>query len=403
MRILDTARFATLALRRAPLRTGMMLLAIAIGVSAVVALTAVGEGARRYVTAEFSALGTNTLIVLPGKADTSGAGLTGMLIGETARDLTLDDAEAILRSPAIVRIAPIIVGAGTATWGPRLRDVTVLGTNSAMQSVQHWEMQSGRFLPELDLDVASPVCVIGDLIAKEVVAAAQPVGEWLRIGDTRCRVLGVLAQGGMTGAFNIDETVILPIALAQQIFNAHGVFRIITETRERTGMDAARRDIIRIVKERHQGIEDITVITQDAVLSTFDAIFDVITMALAAIAAISLLVAGVLIMNVMLVAVSQRTSEIGLLKAIGATQGQIVWLFLTEATWLAALGGVIGLTVGYSAAFGLRSIYPALDFQAPAWASAAAMIIALACGIVFGLAPARRAARLDPVLALQKR
>jgi len=326
-----------------------------------------------------------------------------MLIGETARDLTLDDAEAILRSPAVVRIAPIVVGAGTATWGPRLRDVTVLGTNSAMQRVQHWELQSGRFLPELDLDVASPVCVIGDLIAREVVATARPVGEWLRIGDTRCRVLGVLAQGGMTGAFNVDETVILPIALAQQIFNAHGVFRIIVETRERAAMDAARREIIRIVTERHQGIEDITVITQDAVLSTFDSIFNVITMALAAIAAISLLVAGVLIMNVMLVAVSQRTSEIGLLKAIGATQAQIVWLFLTEAAWLAALGGVIGLTVGYAAAFGLRTLYPALDFHAPAWASAAAMIIALACGVVFGLAPARRAARLDPVLALQKR
>jgi putative ABC transport system permease protein len=403
MRILDTAGYATLALRRAPLRTGMMLLAIAIGVSAVVALTAVGEAARRYVSSEFAALGSNTLIVLPGKTDTSGTGLTGMLIGETARDLTLDDAEAILRSPAIVRIAPIVVGSGTATWRSRLRDVTVLGTNSAMRDIQHWELQSGRFLPELDLNIASPVCIIGSLIAEEVVATPQPIGEWLRIGDTRCRILGVLAQGGMTGAFNVDETVILPIALAQQIFNAHGVFRIIAETRERAAMDSARREIIRIVKERHQGIEDITVITQDAVLSTFDEIFNVITMALGAIAAISLLVAGVLIMNVMLVAVSQRTSEIGLLKAIGATHSQIVWMFLTEAAWLAALGGLIGLGVGYTAAFALRTAYPALDFEAPIWASAAAMLIALTCGIVFGLVPARRAARLDPVLALQKR
>ncbi len=402
MKVLDTALFASQALRRAPMRTSMMLLAIAIGVAAVVTLTGVGEAARRFVSAEFASLGTNSLIVLPGKADTSGSGLTGMLIGETARDLTLDDVIAIARNPRITRVAPVVVGAGNASWRSRSREVTVIGTSADMREIQRWELQAGRFLPQLDLDVASPVCVVGSIIAEEVINSNRVVGEWLRIGDVRCRVLGVMAQGGISGAFNLDESVFLPVANAQQLFNSPGVFRIIVETRERADMDPIRRYIVDTVRERHQGVEDITVITQDAVLSTFDSIFGVITMALAGIAAISLLVAGVLIMNVMLVAVSQRTSEIGLLKAIGATHNQIVAIFLTEAAWLAALGAACGLGVGYTVSYGLGVAYPILDFRAPVWASAAAVAIALISGVVFGLAPARRAAKLDPVFALTR-
>jgi putative ABC transport system permease protein len=400
VRAIDTMLFAGNALRRYPLRTGMMLLAIAIGVAAVVVLTGIGEAARRYVTAEFSALGTNMLVVLPGKTDTAGAGLAGMLVGETARDLTLDDALAIARIPTIGRITPIVVGAGTISAGSRQRDITVIGASDALLDIQHWTLESGRFLPPVDLDVASPVCVIGNVIAREILAR---VGGWLRIGDYRCRVLGVLSQAGMTGAFDTDETVIMPVASAQQLFDTNGVFRIITEARSRADMDRARRDIIAVVKARHQGVEDITVISQDAVLATFDSIFGVITIALAGIAAISLLVAGILIMNIMLVAVTQRTNEVGLLKAIGGTRRQITWIFLAEAAGLAVLGAFVGLTFGYVAAFVMHLLYPILDFTAPFWAAVAATAIALTCGIAFGLMPARRAARLDPVLALTRK
>jgi putative ABC transport system permease protein len=403
MRVIDTSRLAGQSLWRSPLRTAMMLLAIAIGVAAVVALTAVGEAARRYVTGEFAALGTNMLIVLPGKTETAGAGLTGMLIGETARDLTIEDTMAIERSPRITAVAPVVVGAGTASWRARERDITILGTTSAMQHIQHWELRAGRFLPVIDMDVTTPVCVLGAVVADELLATPEPLGEWLRIGDSRCRVIGLLSQAGLTGGFNTDETVIMPIANVQQLFNANGVFRILAETTSRESMQRARQDIIDIVRERHQGVEDITVITQDAVLTTFDAIFDVVTIALAGIAAISLLVAGVLIMNVMLVAVSQRTAEIGLLKALGATSTQIIWIFLAEAAWLSALGAMTGLAAGSIATYAMRTAFPILDFRAPAWALSAAVGIALASGIVFGLLPARRAARLDPVLALAKR
>lgn len=398
----DTTRLALQALARYPLRSSMLLLAIAIGVAAVVTLTAVGEGARRYVTGEFAELGTNLLIVLPGRTDTAGAGLQGMLIGETGRDLTLEDTIALGRSPYVGRIAPIVVGGGTASAGARERDTTVIGTTRSLLEIQHWSLGRGRFLPPGDMDLLSPVCVPGGVLAEELFGDRNPLGQWIRIGDTRCRVIGVLSKSGMTGAFNTDESIVLPVANAQQIFNSPSVFRIMVEATGREQMAPAKRDIERIITRRH-GELDVTVIAQDAVLSTFDSIFGVITAALAAIAGVSLVVAGVLIMNVMLVAVTQRTAEIGLLKALGANNRQIVGLFLTEAVCLSLLGGVLGYAAGTAAAYVARRLYPIIDFHAPLWASAAGIAVAVASGLVFGIMPARRASRLDPVMALNKR
>ena len=403
MRALDVTGMSLQAIRRSPLRTAMLLTAIAIGVAAVVLLTAVGEGARRYVTGQFSSLGTDLLIVLPGRAETAGGGIQGLLVGETARELTLEDTIAVARSPRIRRVTPVVPGSGTASYGARERDITVLGTSAAMLSIQHWIMGSGRFLPEADLDVAQPVCVLGFTVARELFAGRSPIGEWLRIGDARCRVLGVLAEQGLAGGFDVDETVIMPVASAQQIFNTSAVFRILVEAVDRDSVEAARRDIVEIVKARHAGEEDITVVTQDALVATFDTIFNMITAGLGAIAAISLVVAGVLIMNVMLVAVSQRTAEIGLLKAVGGRNRQIVALFLTEAAWLSLLGAAVGLGVGAAGIVALRAAFPVLDFAAPAWASASGVAVAVASGLVFGILPARRAAALDPVNALMKR
>jgi putative ABC transport system permease protein len=229
------------------------------------------------------------------------------------------------------------------------------------------------------------------------------VGEWIRIGDARCRVIGTLAQQGLAGGFNVDETVIMPVANAQQLFNTSAVFRILAEASSRDSIQAAKRDIIEIVKARHAGEEDVTVVTQDALVSTFDSIFGMITAGLAGIAAISLVVAGVLIMNVMLVAVSQRTSEVGLLKAVGARNGQILGLFLTEAACLSLFGALVGIAIGLGGIIALKIAFPVLDFAAPPWASASAVGVAIASGLVFGIMPARRAAGLDPVNALQQR
>jgi putative ABC transport system permease protein len=395
-------RLSGQALRRYPLRSSMLLLAISIGVASVIALTSIGEGARRYISGEFASLGTNLLIMLPGRSDTAGAGLQGMLIGETGRDLTLDDTIAIGRSAYVARVAPLVVGGGAVSYRSRERESTVIGANAAFRDIQGWELRSGRFLPDTDLEVLSPVCVLGSVVASELFDNREPVGEWVRIGETRCRVVGVLAQAGMTGLFDTDELIVVPVANAQQIFNTPAVFRIFIEAAEASQMGRARRDIIDIVKRRHQGIEDFTIITQDAILSTFNDIFGVVTAALAAIAGISLVVAGVLIMNVMLVAVSQRTPEVGLLKALGASRRQILTLFLAEASSLSILGALTGYGIGQAAAFALRTIYPIIDFHAPMWAALAGLGVAVASGLIFGIMPARRAAMLDPVEALTK-
>jgi len=402
MMLRDVIRLSGQSLGRFPLRSSMLLLAISIGVASVITLTSVGEGARRYISGEFADLGTNLLIVLPGRTDTAGAGLQGMLIGETGRDLTLEDARAIARSTHVARVAPLVVGGGSVSWRSRERDTTVIGASPAFREIQGWELARGAFLPATDLDVLAPVCVLGSVVAGELFRDSNALGEWVRIGDTRCRVIGVLAQAGMTLSFDTDELVVVPVANAQQLFNTPAVFRILVEATTSAGMERARSDIIEIVKRRHQGIEDFTVITQDAILATFNSIFGVITAALAGIAGISLVVAGVLIMNVMLVAVSQRTAEIGLLKALGAKRRQILTLFLAEASGLALLGGVVGYIVGQTASLALRTLYPIIDFRAPAWAALAGVGVAVASGLVFGILPARRAAGLDPVEALAK-
>ncbi len=402
MRFIDCNRIAFGAVTRYPLRTSMMLLATSIGVGAVLLLTALGESARGYVSAQFQSLGTNLIIVFPGKSETSGVS-PGVMTGTTERELTLDDARALARSSAIKLFAPVIVGSMPVSLGGLERDTTVIGTTQQFAEIRQWQMALGEFLPNVDIDRASPVCVIGSVIRREIFRDEPPIGKWLRLGDRRCRVTGVLSEQGTSIMVDVDEIVIVPVSYAQMLFDVSGLFRIIIQATGHDTMGRARDDVIRIISERHYGEEDITAITQDAVLSTFDGIFSTLTKALAGIASISLIVAGVLIMNVMLVAVSQRTKEVGLLKALGATRRQIIALFLTEAAFLAVLGGAAGLGFGYLVTSSLRAFFPEYIFMPPAWAAAGAFGVALCCGLFFGIWPARKAAALDPIMALAGR
>ena len=400
MSLADLLAFALRAIRGHRVRTGLTLLGVAIGVAAVVILAALGEGARRYVVGQFESLGSTMLGVIPGKTETSGV---AAFTSATTRDLTLGDAEAIRRFvPEARSVAPISMGSETVAYRERRRQVGVVGTTREFLEVRRLRVGRGQFLPEGDPRRGEAVTVIGAGVARELFQAADPLGQVVRIGDVRARVIGVLASEGTQLGMNLDEIAIIPVARAMRLFNRHSLFRILIDVRAHADLAIAKRNVIALLADRH-GEEDVTVITQDAVLASFGRIVRALTLAVAAIAGVSLAVAGIGIMNVMLVSVAERTGEIGLLRAVGAGRAQVARVFLAEAALLSLAGACAGLAVGLLGVGALVTAFPALPARPPLWSIASSLGLAVLVGVAFGIAPARRAARLDPVAALGRR
>lgn len=398
MSFADLLAYAGGALTGHRLRTALSMLGVAIGVASVVLLTALGVGARNYVTDQFASLGTDLLIVAPGHTETTG-GVPGL--GGTPRDLTLDDGRAVLRSVrGVLQASPVVMGSEAVSFGDRSRDVAVVGTSSEYAEIRDLHVAAGQFLPPGDWDRGAPVAVLGHDLAQALFVARDPVGQVIRIGEFRMKVIGVLAKLGVNLGVNFDEVVMVPAATNMRMFDRTSLFRLLLKTTPGADLDAVQRDVKAVLVERHAGEQDFTLITQDALASSFSAIFNALTAAIAGIAAISLSVAGIGIMNVMLVSVSERTSEIGLLKAVGAESRQILAAFLLEAVLLSLAGGLVGLAVGWAGLEAVSALYPEFPVRPPGWAVAAALGVSLVVGALFGVLPARRATRLDPVAAL---
>ena len=396
---LDCLSFAFKALRGHRLRSALSLLGLTIGVAAVVLLTALGEGARLYVVDQFAGLGTNLLVIIPGKTETTGS----FGVGGVPNDLTLDDALAVRRFlPEARAVAPITMATGELAAGERRRQVPILGTTPEYKQARRLKMAGGEFLPASDIDRGAPVVVLGATAARELFAEKNALGQPIRVEGRRMRVVGVLAKQGTKMGVNFDDIAIVPVAIGMQLFNRHSLFRILIQGSSHADLDILKEKVVALLTERH-GEEDVTAITQDAMLDTFSAILGALTLALGAIAAISLTVAGIGIMNVMLVAVSERTSEVGLLKSLGAARPQILLVFLAEAAILSTLGGLLGMAVGFALVRVLVELLPALPARPPDWAVAASLLVSVTTGVVFGVLPARKATRLDPVAALAKR
>ena len=399
MRFRDALQLAVGALRMQRRRTALSLLGTAIGVGAVLLLTGVGQGARAYVQTQVQGLGHGVIAVLPGKVETTG-GMPG--IGGVPNDLTLGDGLAVARRVrSVERVAPLVIANETVEHDARSRQVIVLGTTPELRPIRELELRSGSFLPEGPWDRGAAVVVLGQGVARELFPAGDALGNWLRLGGWRLRVLGVLATQGRHFGIDMDETVFVPVATAQRMFDQRSLSRLVVAVRDGSSLERAEADVAAVLRERH-GEEDFTVTTPDAIAEAVTGVLDVLTLALAGIAAVSLAVAGIGTMNVMLVAVSERTGEIGLLRAIGADRRHVSTVFLIEAALLSGAGGLCGLVLGWVGILLVARLVPALPAELVPWAAVAAVATAVLVGLVFGLLPARRAVLLDPVDALAK-
>ncbi len=397
----DAAQYCWQAISRYRFRSAMVLLAISLGVASVVVFTALGEGARRYVFDEFSYLGADVLAVFPGRNETTG-GLPPVT-GTAARDITLDEAYILQRRlSAVEDVAPVVIGSADVSFGERAREVLILGSSAAFVDIRQLEFAEGKNIRSGDIRKAGDDCLIGETLRREILGSNPAVGASLRVADYRCRVVGVLAGRGDAMGMDLSDAVLIPVAAAQRLFNTPGLFRLIVKLAPGRDAETSRQQILALMKTLHQGEEDVTVVSPDAMLSSLDGILRTMNLGVAAIASISLLVAGVLIMNITLINVTQRTEEIGLLKALGASTRQVTKLFLLESTLSCSLGALLGLVFGAVLVFAARLLMPGIAFVPPVWAPVLAVLVAVVSGAAFAWVPVRRASALAPVVALQK-
>lgn len=397
MRFRDLIRLAFGSLRAHRLRTSLSMLGIGIGVSAVILLTSIGEGVHAFVLAEFSQFGTNLISVTPGRVRTHGASVG--VFGST-RPLTLDDAEALQRVPYVTVSDPAVSGNAEVKAAGRSRRTTVSGVGPDFAQALHMRVAVGRFLPHDDAASPRAFAVLGAKLRRELFATANPLGSRIQVGRDRFRVIGVMAPKGEVLGFDMDDIVYVPTARAMELFNRDGLMEIHVVYRPDAPLAQVVAGIRRVLIARH-GDEDFTVTPQQQMLTTLSRVLNVLTFAVAALGAISLVVGAIGILTIMIIAVTERTGEIGLLLALGARQRQILALFLGEAVLLAALGGAAGWVAGAGLARLLHAVLPALPVQTPWLYAVTAEAVAVAIGVLAGVAPARRAARLDPVAALR--
>ncbi|HIF91814.1 MAG: ABC transporter permease [Myxococcales bacterium] len=395
----DVMRLSSGAMRGHPLRSVLSMLGIAIGVAAVIMLTSLGEGVRRHMDTEFSEFGTNILQIHPGKTETSG--MHGGVFGGTTRKLTIEDAEALGRIPILDKVIPLAIGQARVEGGGRGRSVVVYGTTSDFPEVLKASIGQGQFLAPGDPRRSSSVAVLGPKLKRELFGDANALGQFVRIAGARLRVIGVMQPKGQILGMDMDDSAYIRVATAMRLFNLEEVQEIDVLFAHEGLTEAATQAIRRVLIDRHRGEEDFTIVSQSEMLKVFGRVMDVLTLGVAVIASISLLVGSIGIFTMMWISVGERVSEIGLLRALGATEQQVQNLFLAEAILLTVLGGLAGLAFGFFAIFALRLFFPSFRAWAPVEYVVAALVLSIAVGLISGVGPARRAADLAPVDALR--
>jgi putative ABC transport system permease protein len=393
----DGSQLAFSAVRSQALRSFLTALGIAVGVGAVVLLTALGTGLQRFTLERFSQFGTNLLTVTPGKTGTFG--MAGASIN-SVRPLSLEDAEALATLPHVLGVNPLVMGNVAVEFGARSRRCQVNAVGARTPLVWNYPVALGAFLPEEDPRTARAFAVLGHKLRRELFGDENPLGAAIRVGGVRFRVCGVMSPKDQLLGLDLDDSVFVPIGRGLELFNREGLMQVNVLFADPSVADQVIASAARMLQARH-GHEDFTVKDQRQMLAVLGGVLGMLTFAVAALGGISLVVGGVGILTIMTIALQERTAEIGLLRAIGATRRQLLALFLGEAAALSLLGGLAGLGGGAGLALLLHELFPSLPAAVTPLHATIAIAVSLTIGLLAGIAPALRASRLDPIEALR--
>jgi putative ABC transport system permease protein len=400
------------------MRSGLTMLGIIIGISAVIILVSVGQGVQAMVAEQMQGVGSNLLFVMPGELEESNSSMkSNFLRSANVSTLTLGDAEAVANSanlPDVTAVAPEFVGSGTIVYGNSNSQATVSGVTPEYSAVRNFYPALGRFIAENDLRTNARVAVLGQTVLEELFSAGtNPIGQVVKVNRVPFRIVGVMEEKGGTAFSDEDDVVFVPLTTAQaRLFGArhvsgdYSVSVIYATAVDESRMDAARNQVRRVLRQRHGMIystdkDDFSVLTQEDIASVLGSLTAVLTGFLGLIAAVSLLVGGIGIMNIMLVSVTERTREIGIRKAVGAKRRDILGQFLVEAIVLSVVGGFIGIAIGVTGTFAASGTVEDLRTHISPSTILFATGFSIVVGLFFGIYPALRAARLNPIDALR--
>ena len=388
------------------LRTALTMLGVIIGIAAVIAITSIGQGIQKSTENQLQALGTNSINVLTGSARTGGINQGG----GSASTLTLEDAQAVAKAPAVKLVSAYLQRFRQVSYSNQNTSTTVLGTDQNYSIIRNTFPTEGRYFEQEDINNAKSVVVLGSKVRADLMGRDNAIGKRVRIQGEQYQVIGVMESKGASGGFDQDDRVYIPLKnmSARQVGNnalqGVSVSGFWVQALDESEIEAAQFQLTNLLRLRHKIFppqpDDFRIVNQTDIVSAFTNIVGLLTLMVGAIAAISLIVGGIGIANIMLVSVVERTREIGVRKALGATRAAILNQFLTEAILVSGLGGIAGIGLGVAIAFGSATIFQ-FPFLISIWSVVAGFGLSMIVGLVAGVIPARSAAKLDPIQALR--